>query len=250
MEEKMKVIFHDDFYESYCYDPAAAPGRIEAIVEAIDGRVAFVDALPASREDIAACHTDSHIEQVKRQGVYDIAALAAGGAIQAAEIGLSEPSFALIRPPGHHASANSAWGFCYFSNMAIAISKLKREGKIGKAFILDFDLHFGDGTVNILGHSNYVNILNPSTSDRSAYLKEVARVLPDDADIIGISAGFDNHREDWGGVLATDDYREMGRMVREASEQSGGGCFAILEGGYNHRVIGQNAMALIEGLEK
>jgi acetoin utilization deacetylase AcuC-like enzyme len=245
----MKVIFHDDFYESYCSDPAAAPGRIEAIMKAVGGSVSFVEARPASPEDIAACHTNSHIEQVRRQGLYDIAALAAGGAIQAGEMGLSEPAFALIRPPGHHASANSAWGFCYFSNMAITICKLKREGKIEKAFILDFDLHFGDGTVNILGHSGYVDILNPSTSDRSAYLKEVARTLPDDADIIGISAGFDNHREDWGGVLSTDDYREMGRMVREASERSGGGCFAILEGGYNQRVIGHNAMALIEGLE-
>jgi len=75
-------------------------------------------------------------------------------------------------------------------------------------------------------------------------------MLPDDADIIGISAGFDNHREDWGGVLSTDNYREMGRMVRNASRNSGGGCFAILEGGYNHGVLGQNVMALIEGLEK
>jgi len=75
-------------------------------------------------------------------------------------------------------------------------------------------------------------------------------MLPDDADIIGISAGFDNHREDWGGVLSTDNYREMGSMVRNASRNSGGGCFAILEGGYNHGVLGQNVMALIEGLEK
>ena len=245
----MKVYFHDDFYESYCADPAAAPGRIEAVVQALRGRVDFVDAVPASRTDIVACHTDQHIEHVRRQGLYEIAALAAGGAVQAAETGLAEPCFALIRPPGHHASAESAWGFCYFNNMAIAIMRLKRAGKISKAFILDFDLHFGDGTVNILGKFPWVNILNPSSSDRARYLKEVERALPDDADIIGISAGFDNHLEDWGGTLATEDYREMGRMVREASERSGGGCFAILEGGYNHRVIGQNARALIEGME-
>ena len=245
----MKVYFHDDFYESYCADPAAAPGRIEAVVQALRGKVDFVDAVPASRTDIVACHTDQHIEHVRRQGLYEIAALAAGGAVQAAETGLAEPCFALIRPPGHHASAESAWGFCYFNNMAIAIMRLKRAGKISKAFILDFDLHFGDGTVNILGKFPWVNILNPSSSDRARYLKEVERALPDDADIIGISAGFDNHLEDWGGTLATEDYREMGRMVREASERSGGGCFAILEGGYNHRVIGQNARALIEGME-
>ena len=50
------------------------------------------------------------------------------------------------------------------------------------------------------------------------------------ADIIGRSAGFDNHLEDWGGLLLTEDYFEIGRMVREAGERSGGGCFAILEG--------------------
>jgi len=244
----MKVIYHDDFNPSYCSDPAAREGRIEAIVDVIGDRVDFVDAVPASREDIAACHSEYHIREVERQGLYDIAALAAGGAIQAACTGLREPCFALIRPPGHHASANSSWGFCFFNNMAIAITKLKRENKINKAYILDFDLHFGDGTVNILGHREYATILNPVSSDRNQYLKEVEEHLPDDADIIGISAGFDNHQEDWGGVMSTDDYREMGCMVREAARKSGGGCFAILEGGYNHHVLGHNTMALIEGM--
>ncbi len=244
----MKVIYHADFNQTYCFDPAAKEGRIEAIVDVIGDRVDFVDAVPAGEEDIAACHSEYHIQEIERQGLYDIAALAAGGAIQAAYTGLREPCFALIRPPGHHASANSAWGFCFFNNMAIAITKLKRENKIDKAYILDFDLHFGDGTVNILGYRDYTTIFNPASSDRKSYLKEVEEHLPDDADIIGISAGFDNHQEDWGGVMSTDDYREMGRMVREAAQKSGGGCFAILEGGYNHRVLGYNTMALIEGM--
>ncbi|HOO89372.1 MAG TPA: histone deacetylase family protein [Syntrophales bacterium] len=246
----MNVIYHEDFTEPYCSDPAAADGRIEAILRVMGDRVAYVDAIPADEEDILACHTKDHVEYVRRQGLYDIASLAAGGAIQAAFSGLTEPCFALIRPPGHHASANSAWGFCFFNNMAIAISKLKRENRIQRAFILDFDLHFGDGTVNILGNAAYATIYNPTESDANQYLKHVEEMLPDNADIIGISAGFDNHREDWGGVLSTDDYREMGRMVRNACRKSGGGCFAILEGGYNHRVLGQNVMALIEGLEE
>ena len=81
--------------------------------------------LPASKEDILRVHTDEHVKSVEREGVYEIAALAAGGAIKAAQIGLTEPCFAVIRPPGHHASADSAWGFCYFNNMAIALEKLK-----------------------------------------------------------------------------------------------------------------------------
>jgi acetoin utilization deacetylase AcuC-like enzyme len=134
--------------------------------------------------------------------------------------------------------------------MAIAITKLRREGKIKKAFVLDIDLHFGDGTVNLLEDTGYVTICNPSGSDPTRYLKEVEEVLPDDADIIGISAGFDNHEADWGGLLSTENYREIGQMVRRASQKSGGGCFAILEGGYNHRVLGKNTLALIEGMER
>jgi len=246
----MKVIYHKDFNLSYCSDPAAVFGLIEAVHKAIKERVTFVNAVPATPEDIDAVHTPTHIEMVRREGIYDIAALAAGGAVQAAQIGLKEPCFALIRPPGHHASASSSWGFCYFNNMAIALEKLKREGLIRKALVLDFDLHFGDGTVNILGTKGYANIYNPSSASRKDYLKAVQSFLESNpADIIGISAGFDNHVEDWGGLLTTADYTEMGRMVKEAAHGSNGGYFAILEGGYNHGVLGQNVMALIEGME-
>jgi acetoin utilization deacetylase AcuC-like enzyme len=67
-------------------------------------------------------------------------------------------------------------------------------------------------------------------------------------DIIGVSAGFDYAKEDWGGVLEASDYTEIGIMVREAAEKCGAGCFAILEGGYNHNVLGHNCMAFFEGL--
>ncbi|MDD5169029.1 MAG: histone deacetylase family protein, partial [Syntrophales bacterium] len=76
----MKVIYHTDFNMSYTYDPAAAIGRMEAVVSVIKGRVTFVDAFPAAEEAIAAIHTESHIASVKREGLYNIAALAAGGA--------------------------------------------------------------------------------------------------------------------------------------------------------------------------
>jgi acetoin utilization deacetylase AcuC-like enzyme len=82
--------------------------------------------------------------------------------------------------------------------------------------------------------------------DRIGVLDEISREMSVcQADIIGISAGFDNHLDDWGGLLRTEDYFEIGRMVRESATRSGGGCFAILEGGYNHQVLGANVMALI-----
>jgi acetoin utilization deacetylase AcuC-like enzyme len=245
----MKVVFHSDFYDVYSDDPAAAAGRMEAIISAVEPYVEFVRARPATEAEIAAVHTPEHIERIRRMGLYDIAALAAGGAVQAATMGLAEACFAAIRPPGHHASAGSCWGFCFFNNMAVAIEALKQQGRIRTAYVLDFDLHFGDGTENILGRKSYISIHNPGAYDREAYLQEVERELERfPVDLIGVSAGFDNHRQDWGGLLRTDDYFAMGRMVRDAARRNNGGCFAVLEGGYNYDVLGQNALALINGL--
>ena len=245
----MKVIFHENFYKVYTSDPAAAAGRMEAIVEAIESQVELVGAQPATQKDIEAAHTKSHIDSVRRSGLYDIAALAAGGAVQAAGIGLAEPAFGLIRPPGHHASADSAWGFCFFNNMAVALQALKNMGQIKTAYVLDIDLHYGDGTVNILGSKNYVRVHNVAATDRQSFLAEIEKELDGcQVDLIGISAGFDNHRDDWGGLLLTEDYFKIGQLVKAAARLSGGGCFGILEGGYNHQVLGQNVMALIEGL--
>jgi acetoin utilization deacetylase AcuC-like enzyme len=245
----MKVVFHEDFFKVYASDPASDRGRMEAVVEVIKNDATFVQAEPASEADIIAVHSESHVDSVRFDGLYYIAALAVGGAIQAATLGLSEPSFGLIRPPGHHASSDSSWGFCYFNNMAIALETLKQQKKIKTAYVLDIDLHFGDGTVNILGKKDYVNVHNVSADQRDAYLDEVAQKMENcHADIIGISAGFDYHRADWGGLLETEDYQEIGRMVRASALRSGGGCFAVLEGGYNHTVLGFNVRALIRGL--
>ena len=245
----MKVIFHEDFYKVYTSDPAASAGRMESIIEVIEPRVELIEAQPATQKEIEQAHTKTHIDSVRQSGLYDIAALAAGGAIQAAAIGLDEPAFGLLRPPGHHASAESVWGFCFFNNMAVALQALKHDGRIKTAYVLDIDLHFGDGTVNILGAENYVTVHNVKASDRQFFLDEIERELEGCwVDLISISAGFDNHCEDWGGLLLTEDYFRIGQLVKAAATHSGGGCFAILEGGYNHQVLGQNVMAMIEGL--
>ena len=247
----MKVIFHPDYYSVYTQDPASAPGRLEAVMGVIEPHTEFVTPEPATEADIAAVHTGVHIETVRQTGLYDISALAAGGAVLAAQIGLTEPCFALIRPPGHHASAASAWGFCYFNNMAVAIRAMRRAGKIQTALILDIDLHYGDGTVNTLGKRPDVVICNIEDPDRRSYLKTVVQALDSHpADLIGVSAGFDNHLEDWGGLLRTEDYRTIGQAVRQAAVRNRGGCFGILEGGYNHSVLGQNVNAFLRGLSE
>lgn len=244
----MKVVFDEAFYCVYTSDPASEPGRMEAIFRQLPEDAALVSPLPATMDDLRRAHTDQHVESVSAQGLFEIASLAAGAAIETARIGLSEPAFGLIRPPGHHASADAAWGFCFFNNMAVALLALKAEKRIERAFVLDFDLHYGDGTVNILGDHDWVEIVNPARNDRSAYVDSVREALSrTEADIIGISAGFDNHLSDWGGLLHTDDYERMSRHARLRAGENKGGVFAILEGGYNHSVLGKNVAALLKG---
>jgi acetoin utilization deacetylase AcuC-like enzyme len=246
----MKVVFHEDFYKIYTSEPAAEGGRMEAVMDVIRDNVELVVAHSATDTDIEAVHSDAHVTQIKKMGLHPIAALAAGGAIQAATIGMEEPCFGLIRPPGHHASSDSAWGFCFYNNMAIALEHLKHLGVIETAYVLDIDLHYGDGTVNILKNRGYVTIFNPESSDRTTYVQSIMVELENfKADIIGISAGFDNHEQDWGGLLRTEDYYQIGLAVRNAANFLGTGYFAILEGGYNHRVLGHNVWALIQGMD-
>ena len=249
----MKVIFHPRFYEVYTHDPAAAPGRMEPMVNVLKKEFEFIEPEPASEKDLERVHGRQHIQDVRTDGtVYEAACLAAGGAILAAELAFEgQPAFGLIRPPGHHASPHSCWGFCYFNNIAVALKKLISNKKIKSAFILDFDLHYGDGTSNIFGGSKEVSYFHPEGTDRESFLKDLQRSLQTDGsyEIIAISAGFDRHEEDWGGLLKTEDYLSIGRWVKEFSlRRCKGRRFGVLEGGYNHSVLGRNVKSLLQGL--
>ena len=246
----MKVIFHPRFYEVYTHDPAAAAGRMEAIVNALKAEFEFVEPRPVSERDLERVHGRNHIQSVKRDPmVYEVGLLAAGGAILAAETAFEgQPAFGLIRPPGHHASPHSCWGFCYFNNVAIGIKKLISEEKIKRALILDFDLHYGDGTANTFSNSNEASYFHPEGTNRQAFLKEVEQALQSKTpyDIIAVSAGFDRHEEDWGGLLTTRDYLTIGKLVKEQSLiRCQGRRFGVLEGGYNHSVLGKNVKSFL-----
>ncbi len=249
----MKVIFHNRYFEVYTHDPAAAAGRMEAIVNVLKGKFEFVEPEPASERDLERVHGRQHIQSVKKDPlVYEVGLLAAGGAILAAEMAFEgQPSFGLIRPPGHHASPHSCWGFCYFNNVAIAIKKLISEEKVKRALILDFDLHYGDGTANTFGKSNEASYFHPEGTNRQAFLNEVEKALQSRSpfDVIAVSAGFDRHEEDWGGLLTTGDYLTIGKWVKEQSLiRCQGRRFGVLEGGYNHSVLGKNVKSFLQGL--
>ncbi len=93
----MKVVFHEFFYPVYTSDPAAAGGRLEAIIDSLPTDVEMVTPAPATEEQIRLAHTDIHIQDVKRDGLYEISAMAAGGAIHAARIGLTEPEVEALK---------------------------------------------------------------------------------------------------------------------------------------------------------
>jgi acetoin utilization deacetylase AcuC-like enzyme len=121
------------------------------------------------------------------------------------------------------------------------------DGVIERAVIVDFDLHFGDGTSNTFGNDPFVDYFHMPNGDVNSIADFLSRK---EYDIIAVSAGFDRHVDDWGGILETDDYREIGKIIREYSEEK---CysrrFAVLEGGYNHAVLGKNVRAFVEGMK-
>jgi acetoin utilization deacetylase AcuC-like enzyme len=178
----MKIIYSTKYEECYLTNPVENPDRIKLSAEELkEAGYEFVEPIAARDEDVAKVHGREHIERVKHRGLYMASMLAAGGAITAAELALKgEQAFALIRPPGHHASANRAWGLCFFNNMAIAVQRIRSKSK--RILIIDIDLHFGDGTVSIFRGDNHVKIVNPGSVDanfdyldidENRYLKQV-----------------------------------------------------------------------------
>jgi len=206
----------------------------------------------AKIEDVLRAHTVEHVDHIRQdEKLFRMALFSAGGAISAAEIAFGgEPAFSCIRPPGHHASRASCWGFCYFNNMGIALLKLRSEGKITGAFVLDFDAHKGDGNIDVLSECPEIRILNPVSSDREAYLAEIEEQLTKitGIDIIAVSAGFDSYEKDLGKKLKRFDFYLIGRLLKKTSKRlCNGRRFAILEGGYYLEDLGKNVLAFCQG---
>lgn len=216
---------------------------------------------------------------------------AVGGALAASrEIlsGGSKHAFALIRPPGHHASTSSPGGLCYFNNVAIAVKHAMQDESIKRVSIIDFDNHFGNGTAEIfyadpsvqyislheydytsLGIGHYeevgygegigtnINIpLLESTSDSSysAALDKIVKkaVMSFRPDIIAVSAGYDPHYADPVGNMDIDSrtFWKIGSTIRSLVDSLKlKGSFWVLEGGYNLFTIGPSIHGSLSGLK-
>lgn len=250
-----------------------SPSRVKFTYEFLKEKgFTFLEPQSCSEQDILLAHDAEMLESVKQgtffdfdtpvlPGIYEIALLSAGAAIDAARhcAETGEPAFSLMRPPGHHATRGRVMGFCYFNNMAIACLRLKRDYEnIQRIGIVDFDCHHGNGTEDIvLGNKNFLylslhqsplfpgtgrisrdNCMNyplPAETSPKEYLgilqEGLDRVQAFNPDIVAVSAGFDSYRQDpiTSFSLDLNDYHEIGRMLM----QLGKPCFAVLEGGYS-----------------
>jgi len=206
---------------------------------------------------------------------YEVACYAVGAAIKAAR----QNDFALIRPPGHHATASNAMGFCLFNNIAVACKWLNERGK--KVLVLDVDSHSGNGTQEIFyktdkvlflsihqfpaypgtgwineigeGKGKYYTInvpVPPYTSDDLFVdiLSKVISVVKNKykPDVVAVSAGFDGHKDDplLQLNLTSNSYYEVGRLLLNNFKN----IFACLEGGYNIQVLPHCVSAFLMGI--
>jgi acetoin utilization deacetylase AcuC-like enzyme len=222
-------------------------------------------------------------------GSWDAALLSAGGAVAACDAVMSGKvgaAFVATRPPGHHAEAGQAMGFCLLNNVAVAARYLQDTHGIGRVAIIDWDVHHGNGTQHLFeenGDIFYFSVhqfpFYPGTGDRRErgrgkgtgstlnvplpagcgddeyrkVFREILRPAIDEfrPEGILISAGFDAHRDDpLAGMRVTEDgYVDLTRIVQSiADEHCGGRLVSLLEGGYDLKGLAASVEAHLEAL--
>ena len=251
----MEILFHKAFLKSYDHTPAGEQNRLDPSWTLLksDPSNKFIEPKLATAECLERAHSKSQIEEIKKHTYYKTASLSAGAAIKCADFAKEGvASFGLIRPPGHHASRDSNWGFCYFNNIAVSLLHLRSTTSIKRAFILDFDLHDGDGNINILSPLHDYEIFNPDAATEEEYLNLVENALKNakDCDIIVASAGFDQGIGDWGNLLSEEAYQKIGLLMKDFSlKRCKGRRYALLEGGYNSERLALNIKAFLDGFK-
>ena len=257
-------------------------------------RLKHLEPRPATAEELQRVHVPAHIERVRRMAQagggnldpdtytsprsFDAALMAAGGVVQAVEAVLTGEvanGFALVRPPGHHATATRAMGFCLFNNVAVAARAALVGRKVTRVFIADFDVHHGNGTQDAFaddpavfyfsthqyphypgtglwndtgrgaGKGTVLNVPLPTQVGDAGYAQVFAELVWPLAerfrpDLILVSAGYDAH---WSDPLAQMNLSLTGyawlqqELVRMAEQLCDGRILFTLEGGYQLDVL-------------
>jgi len=289
-------IVKDNRYMEHDMGPfhVETPKRIEAIYRMIDEKIGFpvslVEPRAATEEELALIHTADHISRVKSTAgkdhvqldpdtstsarSWEVGCLAAGGVLEAVEAimgGKIRNAFALVRPPGHHAEASRAMGFCLFNNIAIGAAYLLKKHSLKRVLIVDWDLHHGNGTQHSFydtskvlyfsthqfpyypgsghwsetgegeGEGFTVNVPLRAGKTDGEYLSIFRNILRPIAseykpEFILVSAGFDIYEGDpLGGMRVTDQgfAALAAELIDQAEESSCSRILFALEGGYH-----------------
>ncbi len=277
---------------------------------ALPGNVSELKPVEASDDDIALVHSPSYVETLKERAqlaeysnklvaidgdtylspkTYATAKLAAGAGLTALK-NMSDTkidsSFVAVRPPGHHALAAKGMGFCLFNNVAVTARNAQKQG-FKRVFVLDWDVHHGNGTEAIFyddpsvfvlslhqfpfwppnsgwykddgkadGRGFNLNVPLPAgTGDRGykrAFEQIVEPVCEQFApDLILVSAGYDAHIFDPLGQqqISTAGFRDLTKSITELRDKTKSNIICFLEGGYNTEALAESVITTMDVLE-
>ena len=229
-------------------------------------------------------------DTIASEGTYEAALHGAGGAVALVEAlvaGEASVGFSGMRPPGHHAEPRVAMGFCFFNNVAVAARHALDALGLERVFVLDWDVHHGNGTNDVFhasaevlfasihqypwypgtgpltdvgsgeGEGFSINLPVPSGAGDDVWLSLVEHVVVPAArafepQLVLISAGFDAHRDDPLGtcMLGTSSFAEMALWMRSLADSLGVPVGGVLEGGYDLSALASSCAATLEALRE
>ena len=310
------ALIHHPIYEQHDTGPGhpETPLRYDIIINSLKADTGLWNSLvqitpeQASKGIIQAAHTPQHFKRVENafdEGYdhldadtvismqsFDASLFAAGGAcagVDAVMQGEASNAFAAVRPPGHHATAERAMGFCLFNNVAVAAKYAQNKYKeVDRIAVVDWDVHHGNGTQGIFyddptvfffsmhqypwypgtgsrdetGHGRGlgttlnipVKAHTPATEQTRSFEAAIEEISSEiKPDLIFISAGFDAHLTDPLGQLRLEDpdFVSMTKTIKQwASEVCGGRIVSCLEGGYNLETLGATVASHVVELSR
>ncbi len=309
---KTGLVYHPAYLE---HDMGAghpeSPNRLRAIMQQLEqsgtaARLTRIAPRKAEDEWITQIHTASYLEMLKAEapatgrvsldvdtsispGSLTAAYLAAGGALAAVDAIMSKDVdhvFCAVRPPGHHAEAGHAMGFCLFNNVAIAARYAQKRYGLSRVLIVDWDVHHGNGTQHSFeedpsvlffsthqfphypgtgratergrgaGEGFTINVPMEAGEGDEEYRAVFQKTLVPAADafkpeFVIISAGFDAHQDDplAGMGLTEEGYEDLtGIVAGIAKRHANGRILSSLEGGYNLTALSASVDRHIQAL--